>query len=533
MLITDYDRMTQNIDGEGSPFALSQQRTAKFLSRGMTLVETSPGFEISDPKHKPSFLHEAPPCAGALSLFNMGDMRRYYVKCPECNDYFMPPPAETGLDFIHDRDLFGATETIITRPVRYVCTKNGCLIDVKHKKQMNQTGIWLKQGMTIDAGKITGEPVKSRIASFWFPGVFAAYSDPTAMVEKYLKSYREYDITGSEENLKTVINVGFGAAYLRRNLAEIESSSAYSDRSEALNRYFVPDDARLLLASVDIQNGKTGRFVVQVHAIGKNMEQWVVDRFDIAFTEREGKKCRVEPGVYSEDWELLTHKVINSSYKTSDGRKMLVHAVSIDTGGNGNTTDYCYQYYKRLRRLKLSRKVMLIKGGSNDSKSPIIPSYGKDRDGRKMLDVPLNILNTNSFKDKVSAMLNRTVTGGLYLHFPDWLPESFYDELLAEKRDVNGKWGKIKDGSNNESLDLSVYILALCWKLGLNDAHFNWEKPPKWALPIANGNVRVMDADEARTERQAVKKQTKKPAIKKGLTHTQRLIAARQAKRRG
>jgi phage terminase large subunit GpA-like protein len=50
VLITDYDRMTQNVDGEGSPFALGQQRTAKFLSRGMTLVETSPGFEITDPK---------------------------------------------------------------------------------------------------------------------------------------------------------------------------------------------------------------------------------------------------------------------------------------------------------------------------------------------------------------------------------------------------------------------------------------------------------------------------------------------------
>lgn len=50
--MTDYDRMTQNIDGEGSPFALSQQRTAKFLSKGMTLAETSPGFEVTDIKKK-------------------------------------------------------------------------------------------------------------------------------------------------------------------------------------------------------------------------------------------------------------------------------------------------------------------------------------------------------------------------------------------------------------------------------------------------------------------------------------------------
>ena len=501
--MTDYDRMTQNIDGEGSPFALAQQRTAKFLSRGMTLVETSPGFEISDPIHRSNHAHEAPPCGGALSLFNMGDMRRWYVRCPECGEYFMPPCDETGLNFIHDRDLFGATETLITRAVQYICTKNGCLIDAEHKKAMNDSGIWVPNGCSVINGKVVGEKLKGRIASFWFPGIFAAYSNIDSLVEKFLKSYREYDITGSEENLKTVINVGFGAPYMPRHLAEISKSGDLQSRAVALERYFVPKVARVLFASVDIQNGKNGRFVVQVHAMGVGLEQWIVDRFDIKWNKHNGSKRRVEPGIYKEDWDLLTDKVVNASYKTHDGRKMMIHMIAIDTGGNGNTTDYAYQYFRKLRSLKLWHKVILIKGGSNDDKSPIVMSYGKNSKGKHMKDVPLYILNTNKFKDSVNAMLEREFPGGLYLHFAHWLDDSFYDELKAEVRGANGKWEKIRE--RNEALDLCVYILACAWRLAMNSDKFNWDAHG-WCKPQSE-NVNVIDVEVARSER------SKKPTI--------------------
>ncbi|WP_367154665.1 phage terminase large subunit family protein [Methylomonas sp. HYX-M1] len=495
VLITDYDRMTQNVDGEGSPFALSQQRTAKFLSRGMTLVETSPGFEITDPKPNTHYKHEAPPCGGALSLYNMGDMRRWYVQCPECGEYYLPPPDQRGLHFIHERDLFGVTVTQVQQQVKYQCTRNGCLIDVNKKREMNRTGIWVPEGATIVEGRLAGEPVKSRVASFWFPGVFAAYSDPANLVDKYLKAHREYDITGSEENLKTIVNVNFGAAYLPRHLAELESGDDLANRAEALERYHVPASARLLVAAVDIQNGRDARFVVQVHAVGVGMEQTLIDRFDIAFTEKDGTKRRVEPGVYKEDWDLLTEKVINASYKTGDGRKMLIHLIAIDTGGNGNTTDYAYQFYRRMKKSGLSGKVMLVKGGSKDDKSPIVKSFGKDNQGRPMKDIPLYILNTNAFKDKVDAMLRRVHPGGLYLHFPHWLDVSFYDELRAEVRGENGKWEKIR--ARNEGLDLCVYILACCWRLRLNDEKFDWEKPPIWAAALES-NSNIVSAAEAR-----------------------------------
>jgi len=519
VLITDYDRMTQNVDGEGSPFALSRQRTAKFLSRGMTLVETSPGFEITDPAHRPHYAHEAPPCGGSLALYNMGDMRRWYVQCPECGEWFMPPADETGLDFVHDRDLFGVTNTQAAQNVRYLCTKNGCLIDTCHKRAMNNSGIWVPQGRQVENGVLQGESIKSRVASFWFPGSFAAYSDPANLIEKLLAAHREYDITGSEENLKTIVNVNFGAAYLPRHLAEMETGDALSSRAEALPRYHVPEQARVMLATVDIQNGSAGRFVVEVHAVGVGEEQWIVDRFDIAFTESNGKKRRVEPGVYKEDWDLLEDKVINASYKTHDGRKMLIHLVGIDTGGNGKTTDFAYQFYKRMRKKSLSHKIRLLKGGSNDDKSPVTRSFGKDSQGRQLKDVPIYLLNTNTLKDNVDAMLRRSLPGGLYLHFPHWLEPSYYDELRAETRGANGKWEKIRE--RNEALDLNVYFLALGRMLGLNDERFKWDAPPAWAAPLPdNANVvSIESAREARGIAEPTSEPRKLPPIKRPPLH--------------
>lgn len=503
VLITDYDRMTQNIDGEGSPYALGSQRTAKFLSRGMTLVETSPGFEITDPSKKTNLSHEAPPCGGALSLFNMGDMRRWYVECPECKEYFMPPSAEAGLDFTHDRDKAGVTRTKITRPVKFVCTKNGCLIDVSHKRAMNDSGLWVPQGRTIENGKVVGETIKSSMASFWFPGILAAYSNPEALVEKFLKGHREYDVTGSEQNLKTTVNVNFGAPYMPRHLAELEASAELSDRAEDLERYFVPDQARVLFASVDVQGGKASRFVVEVHAVGVGMEQWVVDRFEIDFIGEEGDRRRIDPGNNKEDWDVLIDKVISASYRTHSGKKMVVHLTAIDTGGEGDTTNNAYQFYRRLKRQKLSSKVILIKGQSGKNEIPIIRSYGKGENGKQLKDVPIYLLATDFFKDIVASILRKTVQGGMYLHFSQWLTDEYYNELQAEIRQENGKWTPIR--KRNESLDLNVYILACCWKLGINSEKFNWDSAPSWAAPMAT-NSNVIEREEAQEIR-------KKPAV--------------------
>ncbi|MCB0244988.1 MAG: phage terminase large subunit family protein, partial [Anaerolineae bacterium] len=47
--LTDYDRFPDNIEGEGAAFPLALKRTQTYLSRGMCMVESSPGREVTDP----------------------------------------------------------------------------------------------------------------------------------------------------------------------------------------------------------------------------------------------------------------------------------------------------------------------------------------------------------------------------------------------------------------------------------------------------------------------------------------------------
>ena len=513
-LITDYDRMTQDVSGEGSPYSLMSKRTAKFLSRGMTLVETSPGFQITDAQWRPRYGHDAPPCAGGLSLFNMGDMRRYYVQCPECGEYFMPPPDERGLSFIHSRDMFGATDTEQPQKVSYVCNANGCLIDLKHKREMNRTGLWVPQDCFIENGKVVGEKRKSRIASFWFPGIFAAYSDCDKMVEKYLASHREYDITGEEQNLKACINVEFGAAFLSRNSISTVSAEEYRNRAEDLQQGVVPKGVRFLIAAVDVQSWG---FEVQIVGYGVNYERWVIDRYPIRISKRieRDEPVPCDPAAYLEDWDLITEKVINARYPLADdsGRYMCIMKTANDSGGREGVTERAYDYWRGLRKQQKHKNYMLVKGERpkpEANKATVVKSFPENTSKNKKKanargEVPLWLLNTTKLKDSLSNDLARNTVGRGYIHFPNFLKASFYEELTVEVRTDQG-WEQ-PPGKHNESFDLFCYADAALKAKMIEAKLFsiNWDNPPGWAAEW-DSNVLVVDSD-----REEEKKDTKKP----------------------
>ena len=85
-------------------------------------------------------------------------------------------------------------------------------------------------------------------------------------------------------------------------------------------------------------------------------------------------------------------------------------------------------------------------------------------------------------KDAVSNLLDRTEDGPGRVHFPDWLPGWWYKELVAEEKDLKGKW-KRPSGVDNEAWDLLVYCYALCMSEKLRVNLIDWENPPIWAGP--------------------------------------------------
>ncbi len=481
--LTDYDRFPEDIDGEGDAFSLASKRTTTFMSSGMTLVESSPGRDVKDVKWRRTSPHEAPPTTGILSLYNRGDRRRWYWPCPHCGEYFQP----CGDVVAGFRDI---ADPVLASEAAYIqCPSCSGRIMPEQKRELNGRGVWLRDGESINAdGSRYGDPRRSRIASFWMEGPAAAYQTLSQLVYKLLTAEQEYETTGSEETLKTVINTDWGLPYLPRASMEQRKSELLEQRAEPVPSRSVPDGVNFLVATVDVQAGRHRRFVVQVTGYGSRGERWIIDRYNITQSLRgdsDGESQRIDPASYPEDWDVLLTDVFHKSWPLASdpSQQMRLMAMAVDSGGEDGVTDNAYKFWRRCRRDGLGKRIYLFKGGSIRRAKLITRTFPDNtgRTGRRAQaagDVPLWLLQTDALKDRVNNALWRDSPGPGYVHFPDWLGSWFYDELTYEERSSDGKWSKPGRGAN-EAFDLMVYAEALVILHGYEK--IRWPDAPEWA----------------------------------------------------
>lgn len=481
--LTDYDRFPEDIDGEGDAFSLASKRTTTFMSSGMTLVESSPGRDVKDVKWRRTSPHEAPPTTGILSLYNRGDRRRWYWPCPHCGEYFQP----CGDVVAGFRDI---ADPVLASEAAYIqCPSCSGRIMPEQKRELNGRGVWLRDGESINAdGSRYGDPRRSRIASFWMEGPAAAYQTLSQLVYKLLTAEQEYETTGSEETLKTVINTDWGLPYLPRASMEQRKSELLEQRAEPVPSRSVPDGVNFLVATVDVQAGRHRRFVAQVTGYGSRGERWIIDRYNITQSLRgdsDGESQRIDPASYPEDWDVLLTDVFHKSWPLASdpSQQMRLMAMAVDSGGEDGVTDNAYKFWRRCRRDGLGKRIYLFKGDSIRRAKLITRTFPDNtgRTGRRAQaagDVPLWLLQTDALKDRVNNALWRDSPGPGYVHFPDWLGSWFYDELTYEERSSDGKWSKPGRGAN-EAFDLMVYAEALVILHGYEK--IRWPDAPEWA----------------------------------------------------
>ncbi len=534
---TDYDRWPDNIDGEGDGFTLMGKRITTFLSRGMVAVESSPGRPLEDPNWTPATPHEAPPVGGILGIYNRSDRQRLYWKCPHCGEWFQATPG-LGLFQLPDEeqlieDVRGIDIDAFARQYARVICPSGCVITPDLRDGMNRAilqgrGGWLQDGLTADnRDRISGTPRTSSIAGFWLGGVAATYVNWETLLRKHMQALLEYVLTSSELPLQTTLNTDQGLPYMSRHLVEAQRAANRGGKAvEEVPRYIVPDWARFVVAFVDVQGGANARFVVQVHAVGPHREQQIIDRFAITESEREGAdggKAPLDPDSYPEDWDVLTDKVVQATYRTSDpNREVKVFRTGVDTGGEGKVSPNAYAWYRRLRKLGLAPRVRLCKGYSGKADWYFRETKWGGKAGKG--DVPGWLLEPNKLKDMVQDGLNRQRPGPGYYHIapakgpkhPDsWITPAFYDELKAEVRGAGGVWEQLK--KRNEAFDCAAGINALCLMHGTDRAGF-WDNPPAWALPLDAGNSEVVTPEQRRAEKAPAAQQAPTEYVRRSRT---------------
>lgn len=535
VILSDYDRMPLDT-GEGSPYILGSKRTATFASAGQTIVEASVGFDLLDPKWKDERndigIHEAPPViAGVMALYNEGDRRVFYWTCPHCAESF---PTHTGLDLfclpptteLMQEIQESSPKNLAMKYDKIWCPHCGAGIEHSQKRSLNIGGKWMKE-----------DPSKEySTASFWLTGLPASFQTWRNLLEKEFSALEHYMKTGDETKLKATRNVDQNIPYTPIALLDSLSSRMLQERSTDLGYRIVPLGVRYLVTAVDVQKFK---FVVQVEGVGLNDERWIIDRFDISQSNREinDQKQLMQPATYIEDWDKLD-RVINRYYKCevfedSNGElqelEMRSNGVVCDSGGAEGTTENAYKYWKKQYDIGNQNRLFLIKGVRPKPNS-ITPIYRETildkasasaRKARVVGKQKLYIINTTILKDTVIGQLKRREVGAGYVHFPNWLPETFYKELVAETRDDNG-WDN-KKKHRNESFDLMAYcrvgerfMSATGWQ-----GELKWDAPPSWALPwLDNVNVRPVNKEvevETVTKVSGTKRMVRKVRSKKSL----------------
>ncbi len=483
VVLTDRDRMPDDVDGDGEPFDLASKRTTTFGSYAMTVAESSPSRPVENLKWIPQTPHEAPPAAGIMALYNRGDRRRWCWPCPCCNQYF------EGL-FEHlqmDPDAKG-TNLERAATTRMVCPKCSYRIHPDERDVMQEWAVWLKDGQGIDSkGNVFGPKPRTMIASFWLRGVAAAFTNWKKLMAMYLDAEDEYNRTGSEESLKKFYNNDLGEPYYSKLTDGTRLPEVLKGRAENLGEKVVPEGVRFLVALCDVQKNS---WVVQVFGVlpGRPFDTVIVDRFAIYKsnrTDEDGERMYVKPHAYLEDWDLLIEQVIQKEYPLADGsgRMMSVKFTGCDSGGREGVTTMAYNFYRRLKEENLHRRFILTKGDPSPNQPRTRISYPdssrKDKLSGARGDVPVLMLNSNLLKDDLNGRLDSLVPGKGMFRFPNWLSDNVYSELCAEVREPKG-WTNPAN-SRNEAWDLGYMCIGLCVSELIRIEHIDWDKPPSWA----------------------------------------------------
>ena len=513
---TDYDRGVQNVGGEGSQFTLGSKRTQTFFTRAKALAESSPSKPVLDPRWIPSTPHEAPPTTGILGLYNGGDRRRMYAPCQHCQEFFLVRPDIDAMWIPEEGSIQYKSEN-----AALLCPHCHGKMNQDYEREFKQTGVWLKDGQTIDAmGTISGEGVESERASFWMPGWFAAFQSWKSIIQRYLVAYRYWEKTGSEEELMSAVNVDMGAAYLEMaRRIEDDPVHALESRKVPRERYVVPEGTRCLLAAVDVQGGKRARFEVLVMGFGMHRRQWFVDRFSLTKSKRydhdKEEFHRINPTSYLEDWNVLIDKVLRATYRLPNGDEMRILRMAVDTGGEakgkGETvTDKAYDFWRKCRELGLRNRCFLVKGRGQGStaRQRVQKTYPEDGSSAKG-EVPVYLLTTDPIKDAVWHDLMREEDGRGYTEIPQWLSEKYLQEICAETR-TEKAWEQ-DGGHANETFDLLTYCRGMWIEMKGDD--INWKAPPIWATDWEHNPEIITSQERRELKAQGTTQKGGKPAI--------------------
>lgn len=435
LYIDEVDRMAASVDGEGDPGEIAEARTTAYDSNckiNYTSSPTEKGFSKID------------------TLFEMGTQEAYHVPCPHCDHLH-----ELVLENFHfQRD----EATGFMDRAWFVCPNCGEEIEERHKGEMLKDVEMGGQARWVAASTGDGETISFTISAFYAkPGDISWM----ALARQYARALDRLQ-RGDPEAMRVFYNTRLALSFADTVHATSAQQLLDRARQETYQLRVVPDQALVLTMAVDTQ---PDRLEVSIEAWGPGLEHWVMD-YQVLVGPPTDPPTRA--GSVWMRLDLLRR----SPMAHASGSVMYISAYAIDSGGH-NTQDV-YNYGAARQRMSC----VVIKGASRPNK-PIISSVPSKQDinwnGQKDEGgVQLWTIGTDTAKEWLYNRLKLNAGEGA-MHMHELLGQHWFNGMVAERpKRTQSKTGKvlvqwIKDpNSRNEPWDLSVYNLAMAYKLGLH-----------------------------------------------------------------
>ena len=395
VLFDEVDRYPASAGTEGDPISLGKKRTQTFWNRKVLAGST-------------------PTIKGSSRIevgFESGDQRFYEVPCSHCGTF-------QRLVWSQVRWPDGQPEL-----AAYVCVSCGDELGEADKLKMLQAGQW-----------VASRPGRG-IASFHISELYSPWSSWAEMAVAFVAAKR------LPETLQTWVNTSLGETYEERG--EEVKAQGLAARREQYTAQRIPPGVVLLTAGVDVQDD---RLELSVWGWGTDEEAWLVEH-------------RVLPGNPGSEslWADLD-AALAAPRSSEDGRRMLIEAAAVDSGGHFTQQVYAYAARRKARR------IWAIQGAGGFGR--LIWPKRAGRAGRTAAQVW--IVGVDTAKDVLFGRLRRVAEPGAgYLHFPASVDEQYFEQLTAETliyRVVQGRrvrsYRPKASGARTEALDCMVYAYA-------------------------------------------------------------------------
>ena len=429
----EVDKWPADVDNEGPPLGLLEERMSNFSRRKLIIASTCSikGQSLIEREYLAS------------------DQRRYHVPCPHCGELQIlewGTKTDYGLKWLKTESGQAQPDTAV-----YICRHCGSAIEEHKKEFMLANGIWIPQAPGAGMGKRAG---------FWLNKLYSplGWKGWPSLVEEWEEVQVEKK-KGNSAPLKKFLNSSLAETW--EETGSGGDAKALAARAEDYTLGIVPRGGLMLTMGVDTQ---PDRLEAREWAFGRGEESWLVQRHIIYGDPNLDENTEGSP------WTRLT-EIRATPVVHASGAQMLIEATCIDTGGHN--THAVYAYCRNHERAN----VLAVKGAS---------SYGKAVLGKpSLIDVSwrgktqarslkLWPIGTDTAKHLLYGRMRVTQVGPGYIHTPKGLElTDEYEQMTAARLMPVVVQGRASmrwitpHGHREEGGDCMVYAYAGACHLGI------------------------------------------------------------------